>query len=57
MHADSIEAACKNLKDPSEEELYQLIDKIVDGKVASGQFQEALISFRELHPSKFSRTR
>jgi putative nucleotidyltransferase with HDIG domain len=48
MMADSIEAACKSLKDPSEEELYQLIDKIVDRKIASGQFQEALISFREL---------
>lgn len=48
MMADSIEAACKSLKDPSEEELYQLIDKIINGKVASGQFKEALISFREL---------
>jgi len=48
MLADSIEAACKSLKNPSEEELFHLIDKIVEGKLSGGQLKDAVISFREL---------
>lgn len=48
MLADSIEAACKSLKDPTEEELYQLINKIIEGKLKTGQLKDAVISFREL---------
>lgn len=48
MMADSIEAAGKSLNHPTEEELYGLIDKIIDGKQQSGQFKDSLISFREL---------
>lgn len=48
MIADSIEAACKSLKDPTEEELYNLIDKIIEGKQKKGQLKDSVISFREL---------
>ena len=48
MIADSIEAACKSLKDPTEEELYNLIDKIIEGKQKTGQLKDSVISFREL---------
>ena len=48
MMADSIEAAGKSLDHPTEQELYTLIDKIIDGKLRSGQFRDSLINFREL---------
>ena len=48
MIADSIEAACKSLKDPSKDELYNLIDKIIEGKLKTGQLKDAVLSFREL---------
>jgi membrane-associated HD superfamily phosphohydrolase len=48
MIADSIEAACKSLKNPSEQELFDFIDKIVAGKISNGQLEDSEISFREL---------
>lgn len=48
MLADSIEAAGKSLDHPTEEELYGMIDKIINGKLQSGQLKDSLISFREL---------
>jgi putative nucleotidyltransferase with HDIG domain len=48
MIADSIEAACKSLKNPSDKELFAFIDKIVAGKINHGQLEESEISFKEL---------
>ncbi|OAV45889.1 hypothetical protein A3850_011095 [Lewinella sp. 4G2] len=48
MIADSVEAASKSLKSPTEEELYSFIDKIIDGKLLSGQLEESNLSFSEL---------
>ncbi|MTB52647.1 HDIG domain-containing metalloprotein [Lewinella sp. W8] len=48
MLADSVEAACKSLKNPSEEELYTLIDNVIGGKITGGQLEESRLSFREL---------
>lgn len=48
MMADSVEAACKSLKDPTQDELYAFIDTIIRGKVASGQLEESRLSFQEL---------
>jgi putative nucleotidyltransferase with HDIG domain len=48
MLADSIEAACKSLRNPTEEELFQLIDRIIQGKIANQQFEDSQLSFREL---------
>ena len=49
MIADVIEAACKSLKNPSEKELEDFIDKIVKFKVDNGQLAESSLSFEELN--------
>ena len=48
MLADSVEAACKSLQRPTEEELTEFINKIIDGKVKSQQLQQSKMSFQEL---------
>lgn len=48
MLADSIEAACKSLKQPSGETLNELIDKIISSKIQHGQLEESTVSFQEL---------
>ena len=48
MLADSIEAACKSLKEPTEETLLGLIDKVIAGKIEHKQFVESELSFQEL---------
>lgn len=48
MMADSIEAACKSLKQPSEQDIYDLIDKIIAGKISLGQMDESALTFQEL---------
>lgn len=48
MMADSIEAACRSLKQPTEEAIAELIDKIIDGKINLGQMEYSALTFREL---------
>lgn len=48
MLADSTEAACKSLQNPSAEELEEFIDRIFAGKLTSGQLTESKLSFQEL---------
>lgn len=48
MLADSLEAASKSLKQPTEEELYTLVDKVIRGKLTNGQLEDSHLSFREL---------
>lgn len=48
MLADSIEAACKSLKDPTEASLTELIDKVVAGKITQGQLLDSEMTFKEL---------
>lgn len=48
MLADSIEAACKSLHHPTEEDLSEKIDSIIHGKVNQGQFENAALSFKDL---------
>ncbi|MFK8104607.1 MAG: HD family phosphohydrolase [Saprospiraceae bacterium] len=52
MMADSIEAASKSLKNPGEADIHDLVEKIVTGKIANGQFTEAALSFQELEVCK-----
>lgn len=52
MLADSIEAACKSIPSPTEDELFQLIDKIIAYKLKDGQLKESALSFRELAQCK-----
>jgi len=53
MMADSIEAACKSLKNPTGEDIDQFVDKIVSGKVTTGQFVNSELTFEELGKSIF----
>lgn len=48
MMADSVEAACKSLKNPTEKDLMDLIDKIIEGKITHGQLEESEMNFKEL---------
>jgi putative nucleotidyltransferase with HDIG domain len=48
MLADSIEAACKSLRAPTEEQINELIDKIIDGKIAHAQLVDSMMTFQEL---------
>jgi hypothetical protein len=52
MIADSTEAACKSLKNPSEEELFSLIDSVIRGKLTSGQLEDSQLTFQELETSR-----
>ena len=52
MMADSIEAAAKTLDKPSETEINDLVDKIIEGKIVSGQLEQSNLSFRELNICK-----
>ncbi len=52
MMADSIEAACKSLKNPTEVNLAELIDKIIAGKITQGQFEHSKLTFEELEACK-----
>ncbi|MCB0666266.1 MAG: HDIG domain-containing protein [Saprospiraceae bacterium] len=48
MLADSIEAACKSLKNPTESDIHQMVDRILGHKNASAQFADAKITYREM---------
>lgn len=48
MMADSIEAASKSLKRPSEEEISALVDNIIDGKIKQNQFVNCDLSFKDI---------
>lgn len=52
MLADSIEAACRSLKNPTEERINDMIDKIVAGKISGGQLEDSRLTFRELEVCK-----
>ncbi|HQU58401.1 MAG TPA: HDIG domain-containing protein, partial [Saprospiraceae bacterium] len=52
MMADSIEAASKSLKNPTEADISDLVDKIVAGKITQGQFENSRMTFRELEDCK-----
>ncbi len=52
MIADSLEAASKSLKAPTEEDINNLVEKIIQGKIANGQLEHTNLSFRELEKVK-----
>ena len=49
MLCDSVEAASRSLKEYSQENVSELVDKIVGGKMADRQLSEAEISLSELN--------
>ena len=54
MMADSCEAATKSLPVPNEENITNLVNKIIDGQVAEGLFNESPISFKDIAVVKAS---
>lgn len=52
MMCDSVEAASRSLTSPTEQDLTNLINKIVDSQLANGQMQNADISLKEIEIAK-----
>ncbi len=52
MLADSIEAASKSLKNPTERDIDELVDKIIASKIDQDQLMDATITFQELEKSR-----
>ncbi len=49
MMADACEAAAKSIPVPDEENITGMVNKIIDGQVADGMFNESPISFKEIN--------
>ena len=52
MMADSVEAASRSLTEYSEESISTLVNRIIDGQVAAGNFTECPITFRDIADAK-----
>ncbi len=52
MMADSLEAASKSLKNPTEQDINDLVEKIVAYKISNGQLDESNLTFQELELCK-----
>lgn len=52
MLADSVEAASKSLKNPTREQLDNLVDKIIDRKLRLGLLNNAEITLKEIEEAK-----
>jgi len=52
MMCDASEAASKSIKEPSAQLIDELIEKIVDTQMESGQFMNADITFKEIETTK-----
>ena len=48
MLADSVESATRALQDPTPERIENLIENVVDGKIAAGQLDDAPMTLQEL---------
>ena len=54
MLADSVEAAVRSVEQPTKDSITQLIDKIVNQKIAENQLASAEVTFNELEVIKVS---
>lgn len=52
MMADTVEAASRSLKEYTEESITNLVNHIIDGMVAEGNFRECPITFRDIARAK-----
>ena len=52
MMADACEAAAKSLTVPNEENITNIVNKIIDSQVSDGMFNESPISFKEINEVK-----
>jgi putative nucleotidyltransferase with HDIG domain len=49
MIVDSVEAASKSLQNPDDKQIDNLVDRIVDSKIADNQFDNATITIQEIN--------
>ena len=47
--ADRVEAACRTLKEPSQEDFAKMISTLVNSAITEGQFEECPLTLRELY--------
>jgi cyclic-di-AMP phosphodiesterase PgpH len=52
MLADSVESAARVLQDPSTEKIRELVDRIVNGKIAAGQLDQCPLTLKEISITK-----
>ncbi len=52
MMADVVEAASRSLGEYTEENIANLVDRIIDGQVAEGHFRECPITFKDINDIK-----
>ena len=52
MMCDAVEASSRSLKEYSEENIKELVDRIIDGQVQAGCFKECQITFRDIADAK-----
>lgn len=52
MMADAVEASSRSLKEYTEENIQQLVNKIIDGQVADGLMKNAPLTFRDVENVK-----
>ena len=50
--SDAVEAASRSLKSYDEESISKLVEGVVNGQIADGQFKDAPISFRDVEVAK-----
>lgn len=48
MLVDSVEAACKSLKNPDKDKLHTLVDAVIDGKIRDNQLNNCDITFSDI---------
>lgn len=48
MMADAVEARSRSLKEYTEEEIYEMVDTMIDTQIADGQFSETPLSFKDV---------
>lgn len=52
MMSDAVEAASRSLKAYDEESISKLVESVVNGQIADGQFKDSPISFRDVEVAK-----
>jgi membrane-associated HD superfamily phosphohydrolase len=52
MMADAVEARSRSMNDFTEESINEMVESMIDGLIADGQFKNAPISFRDVEEVK-----
>ena len=52
MMADSVEAASRSLSDHTEQNIRDLVNRIIDSQMSEGYFRECPITFRDIQYAK-----